>query len=105
MRTQCFGVFDKKGGVYATPFFCIREGAAIRSFQDIANNPETTVYRHPEDYELFHLGDFDDESGEFSPVRPRFVVNGVTVRSGPVVSQVVNPQIVDVSPTPNGEVR
>ena len=42
-------------------------GAAVRSFIDEVNNRESAMCAHPEDYVLFHLADYDDETGEFSP--------------------------------------
>lgn len=46
--------------------FCAPTGAmAIRSFADEVNKPDGPMYSHPDDYELYQLGFFDEESGEF----------------------------------------
>lgn len=76
-----FSVFDKKAGVYCTPFVSHTTSTAIRDFTQAANEPTSPVCNFPSDYELFELGAWDEESGKFdaSPL-PRFVVNGATLK-------------------------
>lgn len=71
MKTMCFSVFDSKAAVFGTPFFMSREAAAIRAFSDLANDPNTMVGKHPSDFSLFHIGDFDDDLATFDSVKPR----------------------------------
>lgn len=63
MRLLCFGVYDEKAGAFGHPFFSSAMGLAIRQFGDWINNPETNLAKHPQDYRLLHLGEFDDVSG------------------------------------------
>lgn len=70
MLTQVFAVFDTKVGSFAQPFFSPTSASAIRSFQDAAADPSTTLSKHPSDFHLYHLGTFDDETGAFSPIKP-----------------------------------
>lgn len=67
MRLGIFAVYDVKSDVYAAPFFMPAKGMAIRAFTDLANNLDTYVGRHPNDYKLVYLGEFDDNSGDFFP--------------------------------------
>ncbi len=60
-----FTVFDSKTAAYLPPFVQQTKGAAIRAFTDTCNDPNTLFNRHPEDYTLFHLGEFDDYSATF----------------------------------------
>lgn len=48
--------------------------AAIRSFSDIALDPQTSVNRHPEDYDLLQIGTVDERSGEITPCSPPVVL-------------------------------
>lgn len=88
MKTMCFSVFDAKAAVFGTPFFMPREAAAIRAFGDLSNDKKTTVGQHPEDFTLYHLGDFDDELGHIDIVKPRALVTAasmvVPVGTGPL---------------------
>lgn len=61
-------VFDVKASAYMQPFFVPNTSMAIRSFGDAVVNPETGISKHPEDFQLFKVGEFDDNSGLFSPV-------------------------------------
>ena len=65
-RAVCV-VFDSAVNLYGQPIFVPSVGAALRSFIDEVNNRESAMCAHPEDYVLFHLADYDDETGEFSP--------------------------------------
>lgn len=65
MKLKVFAVFDIKSNLFSSPFFMGQTGEALRAFRDLANNKETTVGRHPEDFVLKSLGWFDNESGIF----------------------------------------
>jgi len=45
--------------------FTIAVGEALRHFEDEVNNPQSPLYKHPEDYTLFHLGQYDETTGQF----------------------------------------
>lgn len=68
MISKCFAVYDSKAEAYLTPFFMPSTGAAVRAFTDLVNDRNTTVSRHPEDYNLFQIGEYDDASGSVSSV-------------------------------------
>lgn len=65
MKYNVFSCFDSKAGYYSKPMFCKSKGEAIRSFSDEANNRESYLYLHSEDFVLFELGTFDDVDGKF----------------------------------------
>lgn len=66
-----YTVFDVKAGVYGTPFFSMRDELALRMFADIANNPDTMINRHPEDFTLYGVGEFDADNAELIPEKMR----------------------------------
>lgn len=45
---------------------CVRaEGQAIRQFQDGINDPNAgALHKHPDDYDLFRIGTYDDDTGQ-----------------------------------------
>lgn len=67
MILQICSVYDAAIASYGRPFFVPGVGAAVRSFSDEVNYPkdQNMLYHHPEDFELYHLGSFDDEHGRF----------------------------------------
>lgn len=68
MKTRCFTVVDVKVGAYLLPFFMRSNAEAIRAFGDAVNDSSTQFYRHPEDYCLFCIGEFDDSTGVLVPL-------------------------------------
>lgn len=65
MKTKLLSVYDSKAEAYMQPFHAQSRGSAIRSFTDETNNPQSPFNRHPADYTLFELGDYDDATGTF----------------------------------------
>lgn len=56
-------VHDRQLNAYLRVFPVPSKGAGIRSFRDITNDVKSDVNKHPEDYTLFHVGNFNDETG------------------------------------------
>lgn len=70
MLLRCYSIFDRKALQYHPPFFQSADGAAVRMVADLANDTQTMVGRHPADFVLFYIGDYDDQRGLLSPVSP-----------------------------------
>ena len=68
MILQIVAVRDRAMDAYMRPFFVPALGMAMRSFQDEVNrvSQDNPMYRHPEDYDLYHLGEFEEETGKFT---------------------------------------
>ena len=66
MKVQIISVYDSKTKVFGQPQYFINIPTALRSWGDTVNNPQDTTYKHPEDFTLFHLGEYDDENGTFT---------------------------------------
>jgi hypothetical protein len=76
MRLIVCSVFDTAVGAFAPPFFCQALGQASRVFGDWVNDPATPLSRHPGDYRLYHLGSWEDQTGDFMPLEPAVIANG-----------------------------
>jgi len=80
MILHAYSIYDNKALVYAVPFFAINDGHAIRSFTDLANDPNTTIGRHPGDFSLYEVGLFDDQHATLVATTPaRHVVDALGV--------------------------
>lgn len=64
-------VYDEKAGIYAPPFATVNAATAIRMFEQLANDPQTQVGRHPSDFHLYEVGHYDDQLGQLTPGVPR----------------------------------
>ena len=67
MHVTVVSIFDLAAGVYSRPVYTTSKGMAIRSFKDEVNRVADTndINRHPEDFALFLLGEWDDNTGHF----------------------------------------
>ena len=64
MKKIYYAVYDRKAEMYSQPFLEIKDGTAIRAVQDLViNNTDHAFAKHPSDFSLHRLGDFDDETG------------------------------------------
>lgn len=71
MILKVFSVFDSKLQVFNTPFFSRSDADATRSFSDLVRDSRTTVGQHPEDFFLFEIGLYSDETGEIDGSTPK----------------------------------
>jgi hypothetical protein len=70
MKKGMFCIYDNKAEAYAQPFFFNKVGEAIRAFTQLAQDGSSQVGKHPEDFCLFHVADYDEISGEVTPLSP-----------------------------------
>lgn len=67
MIHSMFSVYDQKAEAFLPPFMMPKAQQAQRIFSDCVNSSDHQFAAHPEDYTLFHIGNFDDESGVLHP--------------------------------------
>lgn len=65
-KLYVFAVYDSKVQSYDKPFFMRSRGEALRGWQTAANDEQTTICTHPEDFSLMELGSYDSELGAFT---------------------------------------
>lgn len=63
---KIFIVNDAKAQCYGMPMVLKSSGEAVRSFTDVANDKGSTIGKHPEDFSLFEIGEYDERSGQIS---------------------------------------
>ena len=78
MKIQMFAVYDVKAAMYHTPYFAVNVAVGARIFRGACINQQTTLAANPEDFNLFHIGSFDDQSGAVEG-KPEFIINGAAV--------------------------
>ena len=64
MIYQLYSVQDIRAGCYFQPYMFRNEGEALRTFEELANNPGSMICKYAEDYRMCLVGSFDDETGE-----------------------------------------
>lgn len=79
MIYQVMSVYDRAAMAFGRPVFSMSVGQAVRSFQDECNrnDPQNEMFRHAKDFDLYHLGIFEDGSAEFELFgEPKAVAHG-----------------------------
>lgn len=79
MKLVIVVVRDRSADVFAQPMFVANRGSAIRSFADQVNDSrdeKNILNRHPEDFDLFELGTYDDSTGLFESGVPKQIAVG-----------------------------
>lgn len=82
MKFKIYAVRDQKTDMYSQPFFLMSDGQAMRAFGDDVNRQaeDNPLFKHPEDYELFALGEWESETAEFSTHTPRSITAAATMK-------------------------
>lgn len=83
MRQIVFSIFDMKTGAYSTPFFMAHVGEALRACIDLGQDRSTTVGRHPADFALYKIGEFDMATGLLIPEQPTSLGSIVSLLPAP----------------------
>lgn len=88
MALKICAVRDAAINAFGQPIFVRHVGEAIRSFTDEVNRDGSAIQAHPEDYELFHIGEYDDLTALVIPAdRPISLVTGKScVKSQELIS-------------------
>lgn len=68
-KSVVVSVRDSAMQAFGRPLFVPSVGVAVRSFADEVNrkSDDNQMNKHPEDFELYALADFDEVTGVFSP--------------------------------------
>jgi len=81
MNLFVVSVKDRAAAVFNRPFFVPHRNVAIRDFTDEVNRSavDNQLNKHPDDFDLYLLGEFDDNSGEFIMSTPQVLVRAKDV--------------------------
>jgi len=78
MIQNAYSIKDVKANAFSAPFFSINDAVAQRSFEQAKNDPNTTINQNPQDFSLYRLATFDDQSGELHPEKQPYYLSTAT---------------------------
>lgn len=81
MKLNFYSIYDVATGAYMRPFLMPADAAAERAFKGLALDAEHDIGKHPEDYTLFKVGIFDDNTGQIIAFDPEKVVTALALVS------------------------
>lgn len=70
MQPSVITVFDRKTSSFQNPMTYKHVGDAIRDFDTVKKDDKTKIGQHPEDFELYKIGEFNEDNGEITPIKP-----------------------------------
>lgn len=75
MIQMILSVKDTAAQAFGRPMFLPSSAVGVRSFRDEVNRAaaDNDMHKHPEDFELYELGSYDDSTGIIEVVSPRLV--------------------------------
>lgn len=72
MKYPMYSIRDLKT-TFQSPMLAMNDSDAIRSFDSLVRF-EAPYKHHPQDFQLFRVGEFDLESGLILPEQPAFLI-------------------------------
>lgn len=70
MKLLMFAVHDRVTEAFGSPFTAQTEAEAKRMFLTAAQDPDTNLFKNPDDFSLYHIGSFNNAGGELVPQSP-----------------------------------
>lgn len=67
MIKKVYTVFDEAAGAYLQPFFSSSNRTAMRAVEDVMSDPSHQFNVHADDFTLFCIGEYDEDSGSLIP--------------------------------------
>jgi hypothetical protein len=79
MELSLYSVRDNKVSAYGKPFPEANNIQATRGLQIAVNTKEIQLSIFPEDFDLYKVGVFDDQTGEITTQKPEFIISAVSL--------------------------
>jgi len=81
MQHKIYCIRDAKAEIFGYPFYKKTHGEAERDFNTLVNDQKSTVFQFPDDFDLYYMGDYNDDSGQFKPLdTPQHIVKAVQLK-------------------------
>lgn len=71
MKMRMYSLYDRTAKAFGQPFFQPNDAVAQRVTQTLVNNPEATMHSYPNDFELWLIGEYDDNQGIVVPLKDK----------------------------------
>lgn len=78
MLLKMYSIRDAKGEIFNAPFYKKTHGEAERDFAELCKDEKSLVNKYPEDFDLYHVGIYDDQTGKISSLdTPQHILKAV----------------------------
>lgn len=83
MKLVIVAIRDRAVDAFMRPWYVRSTGEALRVFSDSVNSQDSAMKAHPEDYDLYVLGTFVEETGLFDTGVPSMIGIGKDIAVRP----------------------
>lgn len=78
MIENIYVMFDKGANIALKPLIVQRNDVIpVRELGELVNNSETIIHKHPQDFQIIHIGSIDLENLVVEQCEPRIVAVGL----------------------------
>lgn len=81
MKIKVYAIRDVKIGAFQNTFLKPTDIEAERDFTSAVNDPRTTLNRYPDDFELWYIAEYTDDTGMYENDTHRKVVGANQVKN------------------------
>lgn len=78
---KLFAVKDVESNTTQHPFPMATRRDAIDGLRQVVNDPSSIISKHPEDFQLYYLGEYNERSLEIDTWSPEFVISAKELKS------------------------
>lgn len=83
MIFRLLAIHDRALDAFQQPFTVRALGEGIRAFQDAVNDSNTAMHKHPDDYDLYEIGTYDDHTAKIDQHdKPQQIAIGKQLKIG-----------------------
>lgn len=80
MTYRLYAIRDSVANQYLAPMVDQSDATAMRNFAHTILTSGGTITTHPQDYDLYYLGDYDSDTGDLRPLPAILVVRGGDIK-------------------------
>jgi hypothetical protein len=81
MILKIYAIRDNKTSAFLRPFIELNDIQATRGLQQAVNDDKIQLSMFAEDFDLYLLGEIDDQSGAITPEKlPEFIVSAISLK-------------------------
>jgi hypothetical protein len=77
MNKKLFTILDTKVGAYLAPFILRNKAEAFRGIMECMKQPDHGFAQYPEDYTLFEIGEWDENTGTIIPYEAKISITNL----------------------------
>lgn len=74
---ELFSIYDHLAKTFGPPVSSPMVDSAIRDFSEVCMDPQSKFARQPLDYTLFHVGRFDEATGNLTEIPPQKLLSAM----------------------------